>query len=158
MKTRTWLNECCIFSGNHNLLLVAGGVGINPMASIFRHAAASQATSSALSKVKLIYSARTADELIFKDSFDAISRENPSRFSAEYFVTREDCNNSGINHGRFTSKNLKDSLTGNLFGTIVKIFYPSNISNAHVLAMKMSCMSLDTYWVILLGYFFIDFF
>jgi len=99
-------------AGNHNLLLVAGGVGINPMASIFRHAAASQATSSALSKVKLIYSARTADELIFKDSFDAISRENPSRFSAEYFVTREDCNNSGLNHGRFTSKNLKDSLTG----------------------------------------------
>ena len=112
MKTRTWLNECCIFSGNHNLLLVAGGVGITPMASIFRHAAASQATSSALSKVKLIYSARTADELIFKDSFDAISRENPSRFSAEYFVTREDCNNSGVNHGRFTSKNLKESLTG----------------------------------------------
>ena len=117
VKTRTWLNECCIFSGNHNLLLVAGGVGINPMASIFRHAAASQATSSALSKVKLIYSARTADELIFKDSFDAISQENPSRFSAEYFVTREDCNNSGVNHGRFTSKNLKESLTGIFFGT-----------------------------------------
>jgi len=96
----------------HNLLLIAGGVGINPLASIFYHASSQQDSTKeqSLSKVKMIYSARTADELVFKDSFDLIAREQPGKFDAEYFVTREESKSQSVSHGRFTSKQLKDSL------------------------------------------------
>ena len=98
------------------MLLIAGGVGINPLASIFYHAASASEPDSSqdnqpLSKVKMIYSARTSEELIFKESLDAIARERAG-FETQYFVTREESQSASVSHGRFTAQQLRESLQG----------------------------------------------
>ena len=54
------------------LLLIAGGIGINPLISMVRHV--DQARHPV--QTKLIYSAKTAAEFVFRDELDAISSEN----------------------------------------------------------------------------------
>jgi len=73
----------------HNLLLVAGGVGINPLYSIWSHAA-NLARSSTLSpaSVSLLYSAATTSELIFSSNIDMVAGEM-NQFSCKFFVTQE---------------------------------------------------------------------
>lgn len=77
----------------HNLLLIAGGVGVNPVASIFQHAADMQKVDQKngtypAKQVLLLYSARTVDELLFKDRFLAVSKEAPN-LRCRFFVTRD---------------------------------------------------------------------
>ena len=56
----------------HNLMLVAGGVGINPLLSILRYLAGIRETDKSELKVPqevhLLYSAKTCDELLYKVS------------------------------------------------------------------------------------------
>lgn len=53
-------------SSNQCLLLIAGGVGINPLISILRHIAdLQQQSTESPTKAYLLYSAKSADELIF---------------------------------------------------------------------------------------------
>lgn len=55
-----------------NLVLIAGGVGINPLLSILRHAAdlhrerADKGSGYEMGTVKLFYSAQNTSELLFK--------------------------------------------------------------------------------------------
>jgi len=61
-----------VTSRGHDLLLIAGGVGINPLLSILNHVADLCKGDNSLSadirdsRVMLLYSAQTAEELIFK--------------------------------------------------------------------------------------------
>ena len=59
-----------------DLLLIAGGVGINPLISTMRHAedlnGGSGGHSEHFGRLMLLYSARTKDELIFKVSIITI--------------------------------------------------------------------------------------
>ena len=51
----------------HSLLLVAGGVGINPLASILHYVAeCKDRQEQSPEKVQLLYSAKTTQELIYK--------------------------------------------------------------------------------------------
>lgn len=53
---------------NPDLLLIAGGVGINPLYSIIRHVAdiCSDLNSEYTGKATLLFSAQNTDELLFK--------------------------------------------------------------------------------------------
>lgn len=72
-----------------DLLLVAGGVGINPLYSIVQHVAdiSSDPQNKYTGKTILLFSAKSKDELLFKDSLMQISNGCPS-ILCEYFTTK----------------------------------------------------------------------
>lgn len=83
-----------------DLLLVAGGVGINPIVSIIQHVSDLKNTEDYYlpSRVVLAYSARTFDELIFRDVISEVVANNVE-MKAEFFVTQFSGNileNSGV--------------------------------------------------------------
>ena len=98
----------------HNLLLVAGGVGVNPLASIFTHAAEAVAATDKVGQVKMLYSAKSVQELIFRDKLDAITDADAGtgRFGVKYFVTKETCadDDRAFHYGRITSEDLKEQV------------------------------------------------
>ena len=69
------------------LLLVAGGSGIVPLMAMLRHHARADAASRAAVPVRLLYSARTWDDLIFRDELDALARSPGVRI--HYTLTRD---------------------------------------------------------------------
>jgi len=80
---------------DHSLLLVAGGVGINPLYSIWSHAAhLARSSTSSPTSVSLLYSAATTSELIFSSNMDLLVGEM-DKFSCKYFVTQEQQQNKG---------------------------------------------------------------
>ncbi|XP_068233977.1 oxidoreductase NAD-binding domain-containing protein 1-like [Palaemon carinicauda] len=102
--------------GTHDLLLIAGGVGINPLASIYRYANdlqksfAKNKTGYLPGKVSLLSSVKTKEDLLFKPLLDSISKENP-QMDVKYFVTQEQSGGlSDINYGRITNDVLKAAL------------------------------------------------
>jgi len=98
----------------HSLVLIGGGVGINPLYSILRHSAElmSSATTPAPSQVSLLYSASTADELIFRSDIEAQCRHRDT-FRAEFFVTRErgESEDGKVNYRRITKADLERTLS-----------------------------------------------
>jgi len=81
-------------SPSRSLLLLAGGVGINPIVSVMRHAADLRLRKQNGEKevhqpgnVILLYSAAKAEELIYKDVIDKICEIEG--FSCIYHVTKE---------------------------------------------------------------------
>ncbi|XP_066972457.1 oxidoreductase NAD-binding domain-containing protein 1-like [Macrobrachium rosenbergii] len=102
--------------GAHDLLLVAGGVGINPLSSIYRHADdlhkpfRKDKEGCLPGRVSLLCSAKTKEELLFKPTLDAIAEENP-KIDVKYFVTQEKPGGlSDVNYGRINNDVLKTSL------------------------------------------------
>ncbi|XP_026784062.1 oxidoreductase NAD-binding domain-containing protein 1 isoform X2 [Pangasianodon hypophthalmus] len=75
-----------------DLLLVAGGVGINPLYSILMHAVDLLRLPHAYTPghTHLCYSAKNTKELLFKNSITGICREFPDKFSCDFLVTRQD--------------------------------------------------------------------
>ncbi len=65
------------------LLLIAGGSGVVPLMAMLRHRAAAGSRAPA----RLLYSARTADELIYRDELDRLAADG-SGFEVVYTVTR----------------------------------------------------------------------
>ena len=74
----------------HSLLLIAGGVGINPLYSIFQHVAHSENVEpeSSMTETSLLFSAASTEELLFRNQIDDYVSKN-SKLKADYFVTRE---------------------------------------------------------------------
>ncbi|KAM9838987.1 oxidoreductase NAD-binding domain-containing protein 1 [Aulostomus maculatus] len=79
-----------------DLLLVAGGVGINPLYSILLHTAdllhlnhASGGRDYNIGSAHLCYSAKNTQELLFKSSILQACREFPDKFSCEFHVTQQ---------------------------------------------------------------------
>uniref|UniRef100_A0A673HYT6 Oxidoreductase NAD-binding domain-containing protein 1-like n=1 Tax=Sinocyclocheilus rhinocerous TaxID=307959 RepID=A0A673HYT6_9TELE len=66
-----------------DLLLIAGGVGINPLYSILLHAA------DLLKHTHLCYSAKNTKELLFKNTIIDICQERPDKFSCDFHVTQQ---------------------------------------------------------------------
>jgi ferredoxin-NADP reductase len=74
----------------HEVLLVAGGVGINPLASIFLHISdVHRQGVSTCEKVHLMFSARTKEEHLFKADLDRTVNTFPATFSVHYIATSE---------------------------------------------------------------------
>ena len=70
-----------------DLLLIAGGVGINPLYSIFQTFLDHQNPESSKS-VTLLYSAKTKDEFIFAKEINNICNESEN-VHVDYFVTQD---------------------------------------------------------------------
>ncbi|CAL4080993.1 unnamed protein product, partial [Meganyctiphanes norvegica] len=101
----------------HDLLLVAGGVGVNPLASMFYHAAhlydlyLMDPKVHSPGKVLMLFSARNKQELLYKDELDEISSRH-SRMKVKYFTTRETPNeNSDVIGGHITEDVLRNTLS-----------------------------------------------
>ena len=74
----------------HEILLIAGGVGINPLISILLQIAEDmKLDKSYCQKLHLIFSAKTSKELLFKETIEKILQEYPDKISADFIVTRE---------------------------------------------------------------------
>lgn len=88
----------------HSVLLIAGGVGINPLLSIWLHARdlwKGGEETIRPERVHLTYSAATEQELIFKSMVECTTSEF-SNFTSSYFIT-----SAGANYtGRITEQEL----------------------------------------------------
>jgi len=89
------------------VLLIAGGVGINPLASIYFHIfdlIRQGKGHTNCQKVHLVFSARNSDELLFKSKFDEITKQEPDVFSVNYIQTREaDSSDNRLNKDKLSS-------------------------------------------------------
>ncbi|XP_078092145.1 oxidoreductase NAD-binding domain-containing protein 1 isoform X2 [Mustelus asterias] len=79
-----------------NLLLVAGGVGINPLYSILLHMVdlhrlqGSKQCKYKPGSVHLYYSAKNTDELLFKRNIINLAKEFTGKISCHFHVTQQD--------------------------------------------------------------------
>ncbi|XP_061838472.1 oxidoreductase NAD-binding domain-containing protein 1 [Nerophis lumbriciformis] len=96
-----------------NLLLVAGGVGINPLYSILSHAADLLEVSRApMGSAHLCYSAKTTEELLFKNSILQVCGQFPDKLSCDFHVTQQSNDlethlQSFVNRQRITAEELR---------------------------------------------------
>ncbi|KAK8722473.1 hypothetical protein OTU49_012233, partial [Cherax quadricarinatus] len=102
---------------SYDLLLVGGGVGINPLASMFLHANTlhqihkKNPEKYRPGKILLLYSAKTYEELLYKTLLDNISSSTPET-AVQYFTTREQpaSASSPVKYGRITQEVLKSAI------------------------------------------------
>ncbi|KAI0242197.1 Oxidoreductase NAD-binding domain-containing protein 1 [Lamellibrachia satsuma] len=96
-----------------DLLLVAGGVGINPLCSMMRHMADLKRQGQNAyqpGQVEMLYTARSCDELIFKDDLEKLCQEN-SNMNCRLFATQEESSSSNsIVYGRIDQDALSKVL------------------------------------------------
>jgi len=125
----------------HSILLIGGGVGINPLLSIWLHARHLHSTEQGHkpSKVSLLYSAVNQEELIFRDIIDSASKES-SHFKSTYFTTRTKSENCSF--GRIDFEQVKkayEEVSTNDERTLVYLCGPPNM----IRDMLRSLASLD---------------
>ncbi|KAJ7991529.1 hypothetical protein DPEC_G00284820 [Dallia pectoralis] len=97
-----------------DLLLVAGGVGINPLYSILTHAAdlLRQNSPNNIGSTHLCYSAKNTQELLFKKTIIDMCEEFPSKLSCDFHVTSQTTEYEQrlrpyINPGRISEEKLR---------------------------------------------------
>ncbi|KAM9824382.1 oxidoreductase NAD-binding domain-containing protein 1 [Neosynchiropus ocellatus] len=109
-----------------DLLLVAGGVGINPLYSIYLHTAdllqsnlgAAGGPSYSIGSAHLCYSAKNSEELLFKDSITKVCEKFPDKFSCSFHVTRQSTDvdphlQPFVSHRRVTQDDLRTHVDPN---------------------------------------------
>ncbi|KAK2921234.1 oxidoreductase NAD-binding domain-containing protein 1 [Channa argus] len=101
-----------------DLLLVAGGVGINPLYSILLHAIdllhlnrTSGGRDYNIGSIYLCYSAKNTQELLFKSSIVEVCQEFSDKFSCDFHVTQQSTDvdpnlQPFVKHGRITEEEL----------------------------------------------------
>ncbi|XP_063585195.1 oxidoreductase NAD-binding domain-containing protein 1-like [Penaeus indicus] len=101
---------------SYDLLLIAGGVGLNPLASIFSYAShlhklhQENHEEYCPGKIKLLYSAKTFEDLLYKEVLDTISSNNPN-MEVQYFTTRSmPPKSSSAKYGHITQEDLKSAV------------------------------------------------
>ncbi|TQM43608.1 hypothetical protein FB388_0955 [Pseudonocardia cypriaca] len=70
----------------HEVVLVAAGSGVTPMMSMIRTLLAAAPTTA---RIALLYSNRSAEEVIFADELLRLENENPERLSVTHVLTQE---------------------------------------------------------------------
>ncbi|XP_024002532.1 oxidoreductase NAD-binding domain-containing protein 1 isoform X2 [Salvelinus sp. IW2-2015] len=102
-----------------DLLLVAGGVGINPLYSILLHAAdllrqnpANVGRGYNIGSTHLCYSAKNAQELLFKKTIIDVCKEFPEKFSCDFHITAQTADidqelQPSMNRGRLSEGELR---------------------------------------------------
>ncbi|XP_030743492.2 oxidoreductase NAD-binding domain-containing protein 1 [Echinops telfairi] len=108
---------------SRNLVLIAGGVGINPLLSILRHAAdlhreeqTNKGSGRETGTIKLFYSARNTSELLFKKNILDLVNEFPEKIACSLHVTKQTTQISAelkpyITEGRITEKEIRDHIS-----------------------------------------------
>ncbi|XP_019391128.1 PREDICTED: oxidoreductase NAD-binding domain-containing protein 1 [Crocodylus porosus] len=101
-----------------NLVLIAGGVGINPLFSILLHVAdlyINQETKGSgykMGTVKLLYSAKNTNELLFKENILRLMNAFPGKIACNFHVTQQSLQvceelQPYIIEGRISAKDLE---------------------------------------------------
>ncbi|XP_069505003.1 oxidoreductase NAD-binding domain-containing protein 1 isoform X1 [Ambystoma mexicanum] len=111
-----------------NLLLIAGGVGINPLFSILLHVADLHHSRERLGSgfqmgsVKLHYSAKNTSELLFKKKILELMGQFPGKIACSFHVTQQNAQvctelQPYVTEGRISEKDLATSVhdTNNLY-------------------------------------------
>ena len=91
------------------LLLVGGGSGVVPLMSIAREHAARASTAPAL----LVYSARTWDDIIFRDELARLATQHPDRLTVVHTLTREENTSlfgTSVRKGRVNAALLREAI------------------------------------------------
>ncbi|MEU9957108.1 2Fe-2S iron-sulfur cluster-binding protein [Streptomyces sp. NPDC050982] len=83
------------------LVLVAAGSGVTPMMSMIR---TRLAVRPGRDRIALLYSSRSADEIIFADELTRLAKDNPDRLSVTHVLTRRD--------GRLDADGVRRWVTG----------------------------------------------
>ncbi|KAM6223851.1 oxidoreductase NAD-binding domain-containing protein 1 [Rhynchocyon petersi] len=107
---------------SRSLVLIAGGVGINPLLSILRHAAdllrerAARGCGQQMGTIKLLYSAKDTSELLFKNNILELVREFPDKIACTLHVTKQATPVSAelrpyVTEGRIMEEELRDHIS-----------------------------------------------
>ncbi len=83
------------------IVMIAGGIGIAP----FRSMIYNSLNIDSNKEIKLFYSNKSYDEIIFKKEFDILSRKFAT-FSVKYFITQQSGTNSNITNRRIEIKDI----------------------------------------------------
>ncbi|MFD9188081.1 2Fe-2S iron-sulfur cluster-binding protein [Streptomyces phaeochromogenes] len=83
------------------IVLVAAGSGVTPMMSMIR---ARLAVRPGRDRIALLYSSRSADEIIFADELHRLAKDNPGRLSVTHVLTSRD--------GRLDADGVRRWVTG----------------------------------------------
>lgn len=113
----------------HPLALIAGGIGITPIASIIRYID----KTSLQVPTTLIYSASTSSELLFREEFKAIEARSPT-FHTHFTVTRPHTEPWDGHIGRIDTSTLRDA--GVNANTLCYICGPPEMIQATLSALK----------------------
>ncbi|XP_006883465.1 PREDICTED: oxidoreductase NAD-binding domain-containing protein 1 [Elephantulus edwardii] len=107
---------------SRNLVLIAGGVGINPLLSILRHAAdllrerAATGRGYEVGTVSLFYSARNTSELLFTKNILELVNEFPEKIACSLHVTKQTTPISAdlkpyVTEGRIKEEEIRDLIS-----------------------------------------------
>ncbi|XP_043824808.1 oxidoreductase NAD-binding domain-containing protein 1 isoform X2 [Dromiciops gliroides] len=105
-----------------NLVLIAGGVGINPLNSILLHVAdlhrqrESKGSGYEMGTVNLLYSAKNTGELLFKKSLLNLTNAFPGKIMCSFYVTQQTTEISEellpyVTEGRISNKDLEKHIS-----------------------------------------------
>ncbi|XP_053455435.1 oxidoreductase NAD-binding domain-containing protein 1 isoform X3 [Nycticebus coucang] len=133
---------------SRNLVLIAGGVGINPLLSILRHSAdlhreqANKGSGYKIGTIKLFYSAKNTSELLFKKNILDLVNEFPEKITCSLHVTKQTTQISAelkpyITEGRITEKEIRDHISKETLFYIcgpppMTDFFSKQLENSHV--------------------------
>ncbi|GBB86666.1 hypothetical protein RclHR1_13040002 [Rhizophagus clarus] len=76
-----------------HVIFIAGGVGINPLISMLESICQDKLLDkekSFVKKIRLFYSVRTFNELLFYKRIEGLNKQFPEMLECSYFLTRED--------------------------------------------------------------------
>ncbi|KAM9187359.1 oxidoreductase NAD-binding domain-containing protein 1 isoform 2-T2 [Dugong dugon] len=133
---------------SRNLVLIAGGVGINPLLSILRHSAdllrerANKGSGFEIGTIKLFYSAKNTSELLFKKNILDLVNEFPEKIACSLHVTKQTTQISAdlkpyITEGRIMEKEIRDHISKETLFYIcgpppMTNFFSKQLENSHV--------------------------
>jgi len=109
--------EPCPSRGQVDLLLIAGGVGINPLYSILTQIEQlhQNGHDTGVRKIVLMYSAKTEAELLFKESIKSAA-ESVGNVSCQFHITGKNCDivqsEDKLTSGRITNQHVETALQG----------------------------------------------
>lgn len=131
-----------------NLVLIAGGVGINPLLSILRHSAdlhrdqVDKGRGYEIGAIKLFYSAKNTSELLFKKNILDLVNEFPEKITCSLHVTKQTAQISTelkpfITEGRITEKEIRSHISAETLFYIcgpppMTDFFSKQLESSHV--------------------------
>jgi ferredoxin-NADP reductase len=103
-------------NGIKSVVMVAGGVGINPLMSMLDHICGGLNTKDGmLRNVRLLYSAKTYSELLFLERIERLKKNWSDNLICTYYITREECTDfpsskSQFVYGKRISKDVVNTI------------------------------------------------
>lgn len=90
-----------------NLTIVAGGAGITPFIQIIRAVLNNHQDTT---KISLVYSNSTDEDILLKSEFDNLASKQSDRFKVNYVVTKPSTFSTGVKTGHITQQILEQAL------------------------------------------------